>query len=105
MLVDISNRGIKLPVWVGLPGAIERAQLIKTSLRIGVGDSLRFLRKKSLVAADLMKSSVYKPDDLVGDIGQYKNAPDMNIAGYHIFCFNQVESTEKWRNETIARLQ
>ena len=104
-LVDISNRGIKLPVWVGLPGAIERTRLIKTSLRIGVGDSLRFLRKKSVVAAELMKSSVYKPDDLVIDIAQYKNLPDTNIAGYHIFCFNQVENTENWRNETIARLQ
>ncbi|MBJ89975.1 MAG: methylenetetrahydrofolate reductase [Woeseia sp.] len=104
-LVDISRRGIKLPVWIGLPGAIERTRLFKTSLRIGVGDSLRFLRKKSVVAAELMKSSVYRPDDLVTDIAQYKNVADTNIAGYHIFCFNQVESTEKWRNETIARLQ
>ena len=60
-LIEIRKRGITLPVWIGLPGAIDRNHLIKTSFRIGVGDSLRFLRKKSAVAAELMKSAVYKP--------------------------------------------
>ena len=53
-LCDIKDRGIDLPVWVGLPGVIERGRLLRTSLRIGVGDSLRFLRKKTQVASELM---------------------------------------------------
>ena len=53
-LVRIKQNGIDLPVWAGLPGVIERGRLLRTSLRIGVGDSLRFLRKKSQVAAELM---------------------------------------------------
>ena len=60
-LVRINQEDVNLPVWVGLPGAIERGRLLRTSLRIGVGDSLRFLRKKSQVAAELMKSSIYNP--------------------------------------------
>ncbi len=101
-LVRINQRGIDLPVWAGLPGVIERGRLLRTSLRIGVGDSLRFLRKKSQVAAELMKSSIYHPDKLVTSISEYKNIEATNLAGYHIFCFNQVEMTEKWRVETIA---
>ena len=103
-LQDINRRGIRLPVWIGLPGAIERARLIRTSMRIGVGDSVRFLRKKANVAAELMKSSVYRPDALVRQIARYQAMPETNVAGYHLFCFNQVESTENWRNELIREL-
>ena len=103
-LVQINQQGIHLPVWVGLPGVIERGPLLRTSLRIGVGDSLRFLKKKSKVAAELMKSSIYNPEKLVTSISEYKDIADTNLAGYHIFCFNQIEKTEKWRTETIAKL-
>ncbi|MAJ29907.1 MAG: methylenetetrahydrofolate reductase [Gammaproteobacteria bacterium] len=101
---QIHNKGIELPVWVGLPGVIERGRLLKTSLRIGVGDSLRFLRKKSQVATELMKSSIYNPDDLVRDITEQIDINDSKLAGYHIYCFNQIETTEKWRTERISAL-
>lgn len=104
-LIDLTRRGITLPVWIGLPGAIDRGRLLKTSLRIGVGDSLRFLRKRSGIAAELMKSSTYQPDDLVMQIARYQALPETNVAGYHLFCFNQVESTENWRNEAIENLR
>ncbi|MDP6917385.1 MAG: methylenetetrahydrofolate reductase [SAR86 cluster bacterium] len=104
-LVRINKQGIYLPVWVGLPGAIERGRLVRTSLRIGVGDSLRFLRKKSQVAAELMKSSVYTPEKLVTGISNYKDITDTNLVGYHIFCFNQLEKTEEWRNKMISSLE
>ena len=101
---QIQKKGIELPVWVGLPGVIERGRLLKTSLRIGVGDSLRFLRKKSQVATELMKSSIYNPDDLVMDITEQIDINDSRLAGYHIYCFNQIETTEKWRTERISAL-
>ena len=101
---QIHKKGIELPVWVGLPGVIERGRLLKTSLRIGVGDSLRFLRKKSQVATELMKSSIYNPDDLVRDITEQIDINDSKLAGYHIYCFNQIEITEKWRAERISAL-
>lgn len=101
---QIRKKGVELPVWVGLPGVIERGRLLKTSLRIGVGDSLRFLRKKSQVATELMKSSIYNPDDLVRDITEQIDINDSKLAGYHIYCFNQIETTEKWRTERISAL-
>ena len=104
-LCDIKDRGIDLPVWVGLPGVIERGRLLRTSLRIGVGDSLRFLRKKTQVASELMKSSTYYPDRLVTDISEYEKINQTNLAGYHIYCFNQIEISENWRNEKIISLR
>jgi methylenetetrahydrofolate reductase (NADPH) len=103
-LLDMRARGIKLPVWIGLPGAIERNRLIKASFRIGVGDSLRFLRRKSKVMKELMKSSVYEPDELVHGLAKYQLLPGTNVAGYHLFCFNQVENTETWRSSAIEAL-
>ena len=41
---------------------------------------------------------------LVTSISEYKGIADTNLAGYHIFCFNQIEITEKWRTETISKL-
>ena len=104
-LCDIKDQGIDLPVWVGLPGVIERGRLLRTSLRIGVGDSLRFLRKKTQVASELMKSSTYYPDRLVTDISEYEKINQTNLAGYHIYCFNQIEISENWRNEKITSLR
>lgn len=104
-LHDMRSRGITLPVWIGLPGVIDRNRLIKASFRIGVGDSLRFLRKKPKTAARLMKSSIYYPDELVLNLARYQADPANKIAGYHLFCFNQVETTEKWRHNAIEALQ
>lgn len=104
-LHDMRSRGITLPVWIGLPGVIDRNRLIKASFRIGVGDSLRFLRKKSKTAARLMKLSIYYPDELVLNLAKYQVDPANKIAGYHLFCFNQVETTEKWRHDAIESLQ
>ena len=44
---DVWARGTRLPIHVGIPGAVPRAKLIRVSSRIGVGDSMRFLRKNA----------------------------------------------------------
>lgn len=104
-LMDLRERGVQLPVWIGLPGAIERHRLLSASLRIGVGDSLRFLRRKPTVATHLMQSAAYQPDELVRALVHYQALPGANVAGYHLFCFNQVENTERWRNQAIEALR
>lgn len=104
-LRDMRSRGITLPVWVGLPGVIGRSRLLAASFRIGVGDSLRYLRKKPSIAAQFMKSSTYYPDELVLKLAKYQADPVCDIAGYHLFCFNQVEATEKWRHASVEALE
>jgi len=100
-LEDVRARGIAMPVWIGLPGVIERNHLMKTSMRIGVGDSLRFLRRQKRAVAEMLRSSVYRPDKLVREIAAYAANPTYRVDGYHLFCFNQVDTTEAWRDETI----
>jgi len=103
-LRQVRARGISMPVWIGLPGVIERRRLLQTSLRIGVGDSLRFLRRNPRAATEMMRSAVYQPDQLVLTIAPLAANPAYGVAGYHIFCFNQIETTEIWRYQTIRTL-
>jgi len=30
--------------------------------------------------------------------------PDRKVARLHVFTFNEIEPTERWRQETLARL-
>jgi methylenetetrahydrofolate reductase (NADPH) len=98
-VADIRQEGIELPVYVGIPGAVERKKLLRISLRIGVGDSVRFLAKHTNIVASLFKPG-YNPDTLVEELAPYVGDRDHNIAGFHVYTFNQVESTEKWRQRT-----
>lgn len=101
----IREVGITLPAWLGLPSLTERSTLIKTSLRIGVGDSLRYLKNRGRIAARLLMTKVYRPDDLLISLSPYLADPTLNIAGHHIYCFNQVEKAEQWRKQFIADLE
>lgn len=100
----IRKRGIILPAWFGIPGVADRASLLKTSLRIGVGDSLRFLKRKPSAVAQLMRSKSYTPDELLGGIAPMLTDETLNVKGFHVFCFNQVEPFEAWRRQTLESL-
>ena len=78
--------------------------MFKTSLRIGVGDSLRYLKRNPRVAAKLMSSNEYRPDELLFGLAPYLADPAYVIHGHHVYCFNQVEKTEQWRHDFLEGL-
>ena len=104
-LAEIRAAGVHLNAWLGLPGAADRGALIKTSLRIGVGDSVRFLKRQGRRAAQLMASSEYLPDSLQYELAPLMANDDLKVSGQHVFCFNQVERAEKWRHDFIEKLE
>jgi len=104
-LSNMRDRGIHLDAWLGVPGVVDRGTLLKTSLRIGVGDSLRFLRRRPDVVTQLMKPKTYTPSRLLEGIAPLLTDSKMKISGYHIYCFNQVARTENWRQKAISLLQ
>ena len=93
---DVWARGTRLPVYVGVPGAVSRAKLMRVSARIGIGDSLRFLRKNGSFASRFLHGG-FSPDPLVDGLGDLLHDPDRKVAGFHVFTFNDVEDTERWR--------
>jgi methylenetetrahydrofolate reductase (NADPH) len=100
-IAAVHARGVELPIHVGIPGAVDRRRLLRISTRVGVGESMRFLRKQSNVLAGLFRPGRYGPDHLVEGL-----APALaEIAGFHVYTFNELEKTERWRQETIRRLE
>ena len=98
----IRHKGIRLPVYVGLPGAVDRKKLLRVSLKVGVGDSIRFLRKQTGLVGMLLKPGGYSPDELVERLAPYAGDEHYDIVGLHLYTFNQVESTVQWRQRMLG---
>lgn len=97
-------RGTRLPIHVGIPGAVSRAKLLRISSRIGIGDSLRFLRKNTRVVPRVL-SRGFDPDALVDGLAPALADPEGKVAGFHVFTLNEVAETEQWRRDRLARAQ
>jgi methylenetetrahydrofolate reductase (NADPH) len=102
-LEHIRRIGMTLPVYIGLPGAIDPKQLLRISMKIGVGDSMRFLSKHSGLAFGLFRKSETHVDAVIEGIGPAWTDPDYNIVGLHLNTFNQVANTETWRQDLLRR--
>jgi methylenetetrahydrofolate reductase (NADPH) len=100
----VRARGVDLPIDVGLPGIAPRTKLLRIARRIGVGESARFLRKRRSWIAQLFRPAGYSPDHIVAGVAATVADPAARIAGFHVYTFNELERTERWRRETLERL-
>jgi methylenetetrahydrofolate reductase (NADPH) len=103
-LRTIRQAGVTLPAWLGLPGVAEIPKLIALSLKIGVGQSVKVLKKQKGLIRKMISAKPYQPDDLLAGLQPYLDDGELDIPGLHLFCFNNVERTERWRVETMAKL-
>ena len=92
--------GVTLPMIVGIPGATDPAKLLTIGARIGVGQSLRYLRKNASVVRNLLRPGTYSPDGLIDDVADL--ATEGEAIGLHVFTFNQIESTVEWYEKATA---
>lgn len=99
---SLREAGIALPVVVGLPGAVERRKLAEISLKTGVGASLRYLRKHGREVVTLARARRYDPAPLARDVAGLLGEPGLDIAGAHLFTFNQVTETLDWVRRATA---
>jgi methylenetetrahydrofolate reductase (NADPH) len=99
---EVWARGTRLPVYVGIPGAVQRAKLLRVSTRIGIGESIRFLRKHGNFVTRFLQPGGFSPDRLIKGLDPALAAPGQKIAGFHIFTFNDLEETEAWRQKKLA---
>lgn len=90
----IRAEGVALPVWLGVPGAVGVAKLVTIGARIGVGQSLRYLRKNRRVMTRVARGGVSATDDLVAELSPL--AGQLGIAGLHVFTFNAIADTADW---------
>jgi methylenetetrahydrofolate reductase (NADPH) len=104
-LADRRGEGITLPVHVGLPGVAEPQRLLAISARIGVADTHRFLVKNTQFIARLIRSGgFYRPDGLLEGLAPVIADPASGIVDMHLYTFNAVDVTERWRQEFLGKL-
>jgi methylenetetrahydrofolate reductase (NADPH) len=98
------DRGITMPLLLGLPGPVERTKLLAMATRIGVGESTRFLAKHKGTLARLAAPGGFTGERFLEQCGPALAMPDAFVEGLHVFTFNQIAETEAWRTDLVARL-
>jgi methylenetetrahydrofolate reductase (NADPH) len=103
-VLRMRRRGITIPLYVGLPGPVERGKLLAMATRIGVGESTRFLAKHRSTLTRVLTPGGYSPERFLDKTAPMLVQAESRVAGLHLFTFNQVAETERWRRELMARL-
>jgi len=103
---EIRDRGIELPVEVGIPGVMKYEKLLGISRKVGVGDSVKFLRKTTGIVGFIKQfigsRGRYKPDDLIEGLAPYVGDDTYKLQGLHLYTFNQTPDLEEWRQGKLA---
>jgi methylenetetrahydrofolate reductase (NADPH) len=96
-------RQVDLPVIVGLPGIVDPKRLLEISVKVGVGPSLRYLRKqrglRRLFRLSGSADALY--DALAPHAAEFE--------GFHFFTFNRLLDTYAWelgkRNSMVSEAE
>jgi len=98
--------GLTLPVHIGVPGVAEPHRLLAITARIGVADTHRFLTKNMRFVARLLRSGgFYRPDGLLEGLAPVIADPEARVIDLHVYTFNAVAATERWRRQYLERLR
>jgi methylenetetrahydrofolate reductase (NADPH) len=93
------ERGLTLPVVIGMPGKVKRKRLLAMSTQIGVGPSLRFLRKQRGLLSLLSRRST--ADRLYDAFAPMLDDPNLRLAGFNYYTFNQLVETWEWHQKKL----
>jgi methylenetetrahydrofolate reductase (NADPH) len=102
-IASVRRRGTDLPIWIGVPGNVPYAKLLRVSMKIGLGESARFLSHHRNWMSRLVTRQ-FKPDRLVRELTPCATDPAARVAGFHLYTFNEVARTERWRLRLLERL-
>jgi methylenetetrahydrofolate reductase (NADPH) len=99
----VRDRGTHLPIWIGVPGAVDSRKLLRTSMRIGLGESVRFLRSQHGLLRRFLSPRRYTPTGLLEQLAPTFADPAARVGGIHVYTFNELKETETWRREVVDR--
>ncbi|MFG2193818.1 5,10-methylenetetrahydrofolate reductase [Streptomyces sp. NPDC048639] len=100
----VRRRGVALPLRIGIAGPVQRAKLLSMASKIGVGESARFLTRHPAWFLRFATPGGYAPERLLRAGAAALTAPEARVEGLHVFTFNQIAETERWRRALLERL-
>ncbi len=101
----VRNRGVELPIYIGIPGAVNPTKLMRICGSIGAGESARFLKKYGNRFFRMLLPGRYSPDRLIKDLTPALIDPQCKVNGFHIYTFNEMGKTEAWRREKLESIE
>jgi methylenetetrahydrofolate reductase (NADPH) len=99
-IVRQREQGLELPVVIGMPGRVARRKLLTMSARIGVGPSIDFLRKQKGLRSLLSRRAT--ADRLYDGVAPLLDDPDLAVAGFQYFTFNELVQTWEWHQKKAS---
>ena len=89
------EKGINIPIHIGVAGPAKLQTLIKFSIACGVGPSLKVLQKR---AKDVKKLLLpFEPNDFLETLAQHKKEkPKFNITNIHFFPLGGINTSADW---------
>lgn len=95
---EIKEKGIDIPVHIGIAGPAKLQTLIKYSIECGVGASIKVLQKRAKDITKLLKP--YTPESILSELAIYKNTnPNFNIEQVHFFPLGGIKQVTEFVKE------
>ncbi len=104
-LQRLRDRGVAMPLLLGIPGPVDQVKLLSMATKIGVGDSRRFLKTHKGFLARLLAPKAFTGERFLEKCAPVLGEPGALVEGLHVYTFNQVAETEKWRQDWLERLR
>lgn len=92
----IRSLGIELSAFIGISGPIQQTKLLELSVRLGVGQSMRYLSKQRGFVSQLLRPWPYRPNKFINGITAELGDDDLGLEAYHMYTFNDLARTAKW---------
>ena len=95
-LMEIRQRGVYLPVELGLLGKLKWNSFVKVLETIGIKDAMAFLKSKPKLAMSLATGMItgFSPRFLLTELAE-KNTPELGINGISIFTLGNITNSVK----------
>ena len=97
---QVRGQGIEMPIHLGISGVVDKTKLLTMGARLGIGQSLSYLKKNKAAVAKMLTATSYDPNDLLIPLSE--DMLNLGVDGLHVFTFNQVEATNDWREAVLA---
>jgi len=91
----LKDNGIHLPVHLGAAGPAKLTTLVKYAMMCGVGESVRFIKKRAASVSTMIKG--FEPDEVVEPIERHINeSADTPVTQIHVFPFGGLKKSTEW---------
>lgn len=91
---ELQNKGVNLPVHIGVPGLATLKTLINHARACGIGPSMRFLTRQASNVTKLMTTNA--PDTLLMDLSDHVKHQTTLIRGVHFYPLGGMRKTAEW---------